>query len=307
MATKKRWKCWKLLARNVELATIRLLNMSIDRSHQTILEPPSGWQLIDWRELRAYRDLFYFLVERDVKVLYKQTVLGFAWAIIRPVFSMIVFTIIFGNLAEVSSDGVPYAIFNYVALVPWLYFSSAMTGSSLSLVNNVNMLTKVYFPRLVYPLTPVFAQLVDFAISFSIVAILMIAFGIAPTGNVLYLPLLMLLLMMTAAGVGMWLSALAVQYRDVRHALPFVAQVLLYAAPVVWPTSLITERFGYAARLLYGLYPLAGIIEGFRSALLDTVPMPWDLIGVGTISALVILTTGAMYFKRMEQFFADVA
>lgn len=277
------------------------------RPSQTIIEPPGGWQLVDWRELFQYRDLFYFLVSRDVKVLYKQTVLGFAWAVIRPLFSMVVFTLIFGDLAQVSSDGVPYAIFNYVALVPWLYFSTALNASALSLVNDSQMLSKVYFPRLVFPLTAVIAKLVDFAISFAIIGVLMLWYQIPPTIDVVFLPLLILLMVATAAGMGMWLSALAVQYRDVKHALPFLTQVMMYAAPVVWPVSLITERFGPTARLLYGLYPLAGVIEGFRSALLGTQPMPWDLIGMGSITAVLLLISGALYFKRMEAIFADVA
>ena len=274
---------------------------------QTIIEPKSGWQLIDWKELREYKDLFYFLVWRDIKVLYKQTVLGFAWAIIRPVFSMIVFSVIFGRLANVPSDGIPYPIFSYAALVPWTYFSSALTGSTNSLVSNVRMLTKVYFPRLVIPMTPVLAGLVDFAIAFVVLLLMMAWYGIAPTWNVVYIPLLMLLMILTAAGTGMWLSAMAIQFRDVRHAIQFVVQLLMYAAPVVWPASLITERFGKVARLLYGLYPMAGVIEGFRSALLGTNPMPWDLIVPGILSALVIALSGAFYFRRMERIFADVA
>lgn len=273
----------------------------------TILEPKKGWQLIDWRELRDYKDLFYFLVWRDIKVLYKQTVLGFAWAVIRPVFSMIVFTFIFGSLARVSSDGVPYAIFSYVAVVPWSYFSTSMTDSSMSLVGNTKMLTKIYFPRLVFPMTPVFAKLVDFAIAFLIIGVLMAWFGMVPTANIVFLPLLILLMMLTAAGIGMWLSALAVQYRDIKHGLQFVSQLLMYAAPVVWPVSLLKDRLGETALLLYGLYPMAGVIEGFRSALLGTNPMPWDLIGIGALSALVIASSGAFYFKRMERIFADVA
>jgi lipopolysaccharide transport system permease protein len=275
--------------------------------HRTVIEPPKGWQLINWRELIAYRDLFYFLVQRDVKVLYKQTVLGFAWAVIRPLFSMVIFTVIFGNLAQVDSDGVPYAVFNYVALVPWLYFSTSMSDSATSLVGNTGMLTKVYFPRLVFPMTAVFAKLVDFVIAFLIIGLLMLWFQIRPNWNALFLPLLVLLMMLTAAGIGMWLAALAVQYRDVKHAMPFISQIMMYAAPVVWPASLISERFGPAARLLYGLYPMAGVIEGFRSALLGTNPMPWDLIGIGALVALVVFVSGLFYFKRMEYLFADVA
>lgn len=274
--------------------------------HITI-EPPKGWQPINLRELREYRDLFYFLVLRDVKVLYKQTVLGFAWAIIRPVFSMIIFTIIFGNLAQVDSDGVPYAIFSYVALVPWTYFASATTESTNSLTKNAAMLTKVYFPRLVFPMTAVLAKLVDFFIAFSIIGVLMLVFRVSPTIDIVYLPVLILLMMLTAAGIGLWLSALAIQYRDVKHAMTFATQLLMYAAPVVWSVSTLTERFGETARLVYGIYPMAGVIEGFRAALLDTVDMPWDLIGIGAISAFIIFISGTFYFKRMEGIFADVA
>ncbi len=271
------------------------------------IEPTSGWRLIDWKELVAYKDLFFFLVWRDVKVLYKQTVLGFAWALIRPLFQMIVFTVVFGNMAGVSSDGVPYAIFSYVALVPWTYFSSAMTKSTTSLVTNANMITKIYFPRLTIPMAPVLAKLVDFAIAFVIIFGLMAFYGVAPTWNVFFLPLLIMLMILTAAGVGMWLSALTVQYRDIKHATTFLSQLLMYAAPVVWPASLIAENFGRTAYVLYGLYPMAGVIEGFRSALIGTNPMPWDLIGMSTLSAVVIFTSGAFYFKRMERRFADVA
>ena len=279
-------------------------------SHQTIIEPKKGWQLVNWRELREYRDLFYFLVWRDIKVLYKQTVLGFSWALIRPVFSMIVFSVVFGGLADVPSDGMPYPIFAYAALLPWTYFSTSMTNSTNSLVTNAKMLTKVYFPRLIIPMTPVLAGLVDFGVASLVLAVLMVWFGIAPTVYVLLLPLLMALMVLTAAGIGMWLSALAIQYRDIKHAMTFVTQLLMYAAPVVWPVSLITEKFpewGETIRVIYGLYPMAGIIEGFRSALLGTTPMPWDLIGIGTLSAVLLAVSGAFYFRRMERFFADVA
>jgi lipopolysaccharide transport system permease protein len=274
---------------------------------QVIIESKPGWRLIDWRELREYRDLFYFLVWRDIKVLYKQTVLGFTWAVIRPVFSMVVFSVIFGNLANVPSDGVPYPIFSYAALVPWTYFSTAVTKSTQSLVTNARMLTKVYFPRLVIPMTPVLANLVDFAIAFIVLLLMMVWYGIPPTWNVVFLPLLVLLMILTTSGIGMWLSALAIQYRDVQHAIQFIVQLLMYAAPVVWPVSLIRERFGEAGLLLYGLYPMAGVIEGFRSALLGANPMPWDLIMMGSFSALLIAFSGAFYFRRMERIFADVA
>jgi len=277
------------------------------KSEQIVIEPVNGWQFVDWWELRDYRDLFRFLVDRDIKVLYKQTVLGFGWAILRPLLSMVIFTVIFGNLARVDSDGVPYAIFNYVALVPWLYFSTALSASALSLVSNTDMLTKIYFPRLVFPMTPVVSKLVDFVISFVIIFVLMAVFRIALTIRVLYIPLLVALMMLTAAGTGLWLSAMSVQYRDVKHAIPFLTQILMYAAPVVWSAALIEERFGMIGRILFGLYPMVGVIEGFRSALLNTGPMPWDMLAVGTVSALAIFISGLFYFRRMEAFFADVA
>ena len=267
------------------------------KSEPIVIEPIRGWQVINWRELREYRDLFYFLIDRDIKVLYKQTVLGFGWAILRPLLSMVIFTIIFGGLAQVDSDGVPYAVFSYAALVPWLYFSTALTSAALSLVNNTDMLTKVYFPRLTFPMTPVFSKLVDFVISFVIVFLLIAWFRIPLTPKLLYLPFLIALMMLTTAGIGLWFAAMSIQYRDVKHAMPFVTQILMYAAPVVWSASLI----------LFGLYPMVGVIEGFRVALLDTGPMPWDMIAVGSVSALVIFVTGLFYFRRMEVYFADVA
>lgn len=277
---------------------------------QTIIEARTGWQFIDWKELRQYRDLFYFLVLRDLKVLYKQTVLGFAWAIIRPVFSMLIFTIVFGGLASVPSDGMPYPLFSYTALLPWTYFATTMTNSTSSLITNANMLTKVYFPRIIIPLTPVLAGLVDFAIASAILAVLMAGYGVAPPLNVIYLPLLLGMMVLTAAGIGLWFSALTIQYRDVKHAMQFMTQLLMYAAPVVWPASLLTEKFpewGGVIRYVYGLYPMAGVIEGFRASLLGTTPMPWDLIGVGAASALLIALSGALYFRRTERVFADVA
>lgn len=271
------------------------------------IEQTSGWQLINLKELVAYRDLFFFLVWRDVKVLYKQTVMGFSWALIRPIFQVAVFTFIFGNLAKVSSDGVPYALFNYVAMVPWTYFQASMTSATSSLVSNKGMLTRIYFPRLIIPMTSVLAKLVDFGIGLAFVVAPMAYYGVVPTWHVLALPLLILLMMMLAAGVGMWLSALTIQYRDINHATSFIAQILMYAAPVVWPVSLITETYGETVRLLYGIYPMAGIIEGFRAALLGSTPMPWDLIGIGSISTVFLFVTGAFYFRRMERRFADVA
>ena len=275
-----------------------------------VIEPTSGWQLVDWKELVAYRDLFWLLAMRSVTVRYKQTVLGFAWAFIKPFFSMIVFSVIFGSLAGVPTDGVPKPVFYLAGLLPWQFFSSSMSASTASLTSNKGLLTKVYFPRLIIPTTPVLSNLVDFGIAFLLLGVTMAIYGVAPTGGVLVLPLLIVILMATSIGVGLWLSALSVQYRDVAQAMGFATQLLMYAAPVVWPISLLTEKFpvwGETIRLVYGLYPIAGVIEGFRAALTGATPMPWDLIGLGTLGATVLLVTGAFYFRRMEKRFADVA
>jgi lipopolysaccharide transport system permease protein len=268
-----------------------------------VIERRRGWQIVDWQELRQYRDLFFFLVLRDVRVLYAQTVLGFAWAILQPFFSMVVFSVVFGRLAQVPSDGLPYPVFSYAGLVPWTYFSNALTGASQSLLSNASMLSKVYFPRLVIPLTPVAAKLVDFVIALAILLLMMAWYRIAPTWQVVWLPFLVALMAVTAGGMGMWLAALGIQYRDVRFAMTFVTQLLMYAAPVVWPASLVPDAW----RWVYGLYPMAGVIEGFRAALLGSSPMPWDLILPGTLSAAAILVGGLHYFRQMERTFADVA
>ena len=284
------------------------MSSSSDSTSQTIvIKPKSGWQLIDWRELIEYRDLFYFLIKRDVLAIYKQTVLGFTWAIIRPVFSMIVFSVIFGGLAKIPSDGIPYPIFSYAALIPWTYFAAAINTSTQSLISGKGIFTKVYFPRLIMPLTPVLSKLVDFAIAFVILFGLMVWYGINLTLNIIFLPILILIMMLTASGIGMWLSAMAIQYRDIPQGVSFLSQLLMYAAPVVWPLSLLRDRFGESATLLYGIYPMVGVIEGFRSALLGHNPMPWKLIGIGTVTALVMFISGALYFKSKERIFVDVA
>lgn len=274
------------------------------------VQPAKDWKLVDWKELVAYRDLFWFLSLRDVRVRYKQTVLGLGWAIIRPMTSMIIFSVIFGKLAKVPSDGVPYPIFSFAALVPWTYFSSAVTESTQSLVTNSSMLTKVYFPRLAIPLAPVFGGLVDFVISFVILLGMMLWFGMLPSSAALILPVCLLIMITTAAGVGLWLSTMAILFRDLRQAISFIVQMLMYAAPVVWPVTLITEtgsKWAPALRLAYGLYPMAGVIEGFRASLLGTTAIPWDLIGMGSIGATILLLTGLLYFQRTERYFADVA
>lgn len=268
-----------------------------------IIEPQIGWRVINWKELYEYRDLFYFLVWKDLKVRYAQSILGIGWAVIQPVFSMLVFTIVFGRLANISSDGAPYAIFSFVALVPWTYFSNSVQDATASLVSNRNMLTKVYIPRLMFPLTSVIAKLVDYLISLLILIVLMFWFQVVPTAGLFVIPLLTVLMMFSAAGIGMWLSALAVQYRDVKYGSNFVIQLLMYISPVVYATSIVPEKYV----LFYALNPMVGIIEGFRSAVLGTNPMPWLWIGIGTITSGIMFITGVIYFKRMERSFADVA
>ncbi|PHR95886.1 MAG: phosphate ABC transporter permease [Blastopirellula sp.] len=282
-------------------------------THITIIEPHSGWRLVDWKELTEYRDLFRFLVWREIKVRYAQSAIGIGWAVIQPVCSMIIFTIVFGKLAKIDSDGIPYAVFAFAAIVPWTYFSNAITDGANSLVQNADMIRKIYFPRMLLPLSAVVAKLVDFSIAMVLLAGLMAWYGMIPNLGILALPLLILLMILTASGVGLWLTAFAVQYRDVKHAMNFVVQLLMYAAPVVYPASLIPNTyplFGSVTvnpQYFYALNPMVGVIEGMRSALLSSRPMPWDLIGIGLASSIVIAVTGLLYFRRKESIFADVA
>lgn len=273
---------------------------------QLIIEPKKGFQLYSIKELIRYKDLLYFMVLRDVTVVYKQTIMGFAWALLNPVFSMLVFTVIFGNLAKMPTNGIPYPIFSFAAVLPWSYFSAAMTNSTNSLIGSANLLSKVYFPRIVIPLTPVLSKLVDFFIAFTVLVVLMLFYRMTPSINLLALPLLILIMIMTAAGIGMWLSSLAIQYRDIKFIVPVMVQLMMYAAPVVFPSTLILEKFGESAYKLYALYPMAGVIEGFRAAVCG-YELPWNFIAIGAISGFVIFVTGALYFKNMERYFADVA
>jgi len=272
-----------------------------------VIEAKKKWRLFDFKELIQYKDLLYFFVLRDITVLYKQTVLGFMWAILNPVFQMVIFSVIFGSLAKISSDGIPYPIFSFTAILPFNYFSQSLSGASASLIGNAGVFTKVYFPRIIIPLTPVISKLADFFIAFLILIAMMIYYNIVPNMNIVFLPLLILLMILTSSGIGMWLSSLSIQYRDVKFAISFITTFLLYAAPVVFPASLVLEKFGYTYYLLYGIYPMAGVIEGFRSSLLGFNPMPWDLILMGSISSVIFFITGALYFKRTERIFADVA
>jgi lipopolysaccharide transport system permease protein len=268
-----------------------------------VIEPVGRWTGPDLPELWAYRGLFFFLVWRDISVRYAQTVLGAGWAVVQPVLTMIVFTVVFGNFAGIPSDGVPYPIFSFAALVPWAYFSHALTASSGSLLASARMFTKVYFPRLVIPCVPVLAGLVDFSIAFLILLAMTAFYGFVPSlSAILLLPLLIGIMMMTATGVGCWLTAVNIQYRDVKVLTAFLVQSWMYATPIVYPLSVVPE--GY--RWFYVLNPMVGVIEGFRSVLLGTNPIPWSAIGVSMVVASVLLATGILYFRRMEAIFADV-
>jgi len=266
------------------------------------IEPSKGWVSLKLDELWAYRELIYFFVWRDLKVRYKQTVMGVSWAIIQPLFTMVIFSLFFGRLAGVPSDGVPYPVFSYAALVPWTFFANALTQASNSLVLNANMVKKVYFPRLTMPIATVFAGVVDFTLAFIVLLGMMLFFGILPTVNVIMLPFFLALALATSLGVGLWLSAMNVQFRDVRYIVPFLTQAWLFATPVAYPSSLIPEPW----RALYGINPMAGVVEGFRWALLGTNTAPGPMVVVSTMVALALLVSGAFYFRRMEKTFADV-
>ena len=272
-----------------------------DSSTVTIIEPPRGWQLLNIRELFQYRDLAYYLVWRDITVMYAQTILGFSWAIIQPLMQIVIFSIIFGKVAKISTEGIPYVLFSTVAIIPWTYMSTSMTQSSQSLVSQQGMLGKIYFPRLIFPLVGIFSKLVNFTISILLLASVMIYYQVHPTWNLLYFPLFVFMMMCIPAGLGMWLSALAIRYRDVRFALQYVIQLLMYSAPIVYSASSIPDAY----RFIYSLNPIVGVIEGFRACLLGT-DMPWIFIVPGIFTALVLLISGAYYFKRMERIFVDV-
>jgi lipopolysaccharide transport system permease protein len=267
------------------------------------LQPSHGWVAVRLRELWQYRELLYFLTWRDIKVRYKQTVLGVLWALIQPFMTMVVFSLFFGRLAQVPSDGLPYPIFNYAALIPWTLFSQGLATSANSLVNSSNLLKKIYFPRLVIPISGILSGLVDFALSFTILFGLMLFYGIAPTANVIWLPPLILLALITSLAVGLWLSALNVQFRDIRYTIPFITQLWLFVTPIVYPSSLIENP---TLRLLYSLNPMTGVVEGFRWALLGTETAPNAMILVSATAALILLISGLFYFRRMERTFADV-
>jgi len=268
----------------------------------TVIRPSRGWIPLNLRDLWEYRELLYFLIWRDVKVRYKQTVLGAAWAIIQPFFTMVVFSLFFGKLAKVPSDDIPYPIFSYAALVPWTFFANGLSQSSTSLVASANLIQKVYFPRLVVPISAVISGGVDFVLASVVLLGMMFFYGIVPTWNVVWLPLLLLLALVTSLGVGLWLTAMNVQFRDVRYAVPFLVQAWMFATPIAYPSSLLDEPW----RTLYGINPMAGVVEGFRWALLGTETAPGPIVLVSALVAVTLLISGAFYFRRMEKTFADV-
>lgn len=267
-----------------------------------IIKHKKGWQFVDFRELLEYRDLFYFMVNRDIKVRYKQTVLGGLWAIIQPFFMMVVFSLFFGRLAKIPSDGIPYPIFNYTAMVPWVYFATAITNSGNSLIGNTNLISKVYFPRLIVPITPILAGLLDFSIAFVVLIGMMLWYGIYPTVMIFLFPVLVLLMMLSASGVGMVLAALNAKYRDIRYTIPFIVQFWMFASPVVYPSSMIPEQY----RILYGLNPMTGVIEGFRSILLGSIPFPTKMVTLSVAVSVILFVVGMFYFRQTERFFADI-
>jgi lipopolysaccharide transport system permease protein len=266
------------------------------------IEPSKGWVSLKLTELWEYRELLYFFIWRDLKVRYKQTVLGATWAIIQPFFTMIVFSIFFGKLAKMPSDGIPYPIFSYAALVPWSFFANGLNQASNSLVGNSNLIKKIYFPRMSMPITSVLGGFVDFVLAFIMLIGMIFYYGMVPTINVIWLPFFLMLAFMTSLGASLWLSAMYVQFRDVRHIIPFLTQIWLFATPIAYPSSLLSEPW----RTLYGINPMVGVVEGFRWALLGANTAPGPIIIVSSFTAVGLLISGAFYFRRMEKTFADV-
>jgi lipopolysaccharide transport system permease protein len=284
-----------------------MIHSQKDHSQETgppvlVIRPSRGFLSLNLKDLWAYRELLYFLVWRDIKVRYKQTALGAAWAIIQPVMTMVVFSVFFGRLAKVPSDGIPYPVFAFAALLPWQLFAFSLTESSNSLVGSQNLITKVYFPRLVIPLASVLAGIVDFAIAFVVLLGLMLYYGIRPTAAVAWLPLFVLLALATALSVGLWFSALNVKYRDVRYTIPFLTQFWMFATPVAYSSSLVPQPW----RAWFGLNPMAGVVEAFRWALFGKSSSPGGLIWVSVAAVLLLLIGGLFYFRRTESTFADI-
>jgi len=262
-----------------------------------------NWFSFNSTELYAFRDLFQFMVRREIKVRYAQSAIGVGWAVIQPLFTMLVFTVIFGRLAQVSSDGAPYALFSFAGLVPWMFFSNAVTDGVNSLIANATMMSKVYFPRILLPLAANMARLIDFGVAGVVMIGLMVWYGVTPNLGLLTLPWIVAMMILSAAGVTLWLSTFAIQFRDVKHALGFVVQILMYAAPVVYPANLIPEKYQY----IYAINPMVGVIEGLRSGLLGTRTVPWEFLLIGSVGAITLFSSGALYFNAKQRIFADVA
>jgi lipopolysaccharide transport system permease protein len=266
------------------------------------IQPSTGWGALNLDELWAHRELVYFLTWRDIKVRYKQTALGATWAILQPILTMAVFALFFGRLAKMPSDGIPYPLFAFTALVPWMFFANGLTQASNSLVYNQNLLTKVYFPRLAIPISTIIAGFLDFALAFVVLLAMVLYFGIVPTVNIVWLPLFVLLAVVTSVGVGLWTAAVNVQFRDVRYTIPFLTQFWMFATPVAYPSSLLSEPW----RTVYGINPMVGVVEGFRWSLLGVNTAPGPVIALSSLVAIGLLVSGAYYFRRMERTFADV-
>lgn len=269
----------------------------------TIIRPQSGWQILNLREIWQYRDLLYFLSLRGIKIKYAQSVLGVGWAIANPLIQAVLFTVVFGQLAKLESNGVPYILFSYTAMVTWTYFSGILSESTNSLINNRDMISKVYFPRLILPLAAIFSRLVDFSVAFLVLVALLIYYGQVPSLTIFMFPVLLLMLIFTSVGVGSLLAAIAVQYRDVKYAMEFLVRLLMYTAPVVYPVEYIPEAY----RQIYALNPMVGVIEGMRSIFLGTRPFPYDWVAIGGVVSIVFLLAGSFYFRRTERHFADLA
>jgi lipopolysaccharide transport system permease protein len=268
----------------------------------TIIEPKKGWVPLDLKEIWDYRELLYFLTKRDIKVRYKQTILGGLWAIIQPVFTMIVFTIFFGRLAKIPSEGIPYPIFVYAGLLPWTYFANAVSASGNSLVGSANLITKIYFPRLIVPASASLAGLLDFFIATLILGVMMIYYQFIPGIGILLFPFLVGLTFLCAVGAGLWLSALNVQYRDIRYAIPFLIQIWMFVSPVIYPVSMVNEKYQW----ILALNPMGGVINAYRASILGHIDIDWGLLGISTAIIMMIFLSGLYYFRRMEKIFADV-
>ena len=275
-------------------------NMNLNES-LTIIKPASSWNLPDFKALAEYRDLFFFLVWRDIKVMYAQTVLGFLWAIMQPLIQIVLFTVIFGKVVRVPTDGIPYVLYSSVGIIPWTYMSQAMNQASQSLIQGQQMLGKIYFPRLFYPITPILSRLIEFGISMILIFLLLFYYRLMPTWHLLLLPVFGLMMIVVSLGVGMWLATLSIRFRDVKYALGFLLRMLMYTAPIVYSASSIPVKY----RLIYSFNPIVGVIEGFHACILGT-PIPWQFIWPGMVTTCIIFFSGILYFQRTERIFVDV-